>query len=118
MVYLGTASTDGSAQLRESAQPGPTSRIKSTTVGGDGRFTLAGAAPGEYPLYAFEQLKREPCGDWELEFLEPFESKAMKLSLEEGERKQVDVKPTKLQGDGSPVDLRLAPGRTREANAF
>jgi hypothetical protein len=71
------------------ARPELTYRIKSATAAGDGRFTFAGVAPGEYRLYALEQLKRDPYGD--LEFLKPFESRAMKLTVKEGERKRVDL---------------------------
>jgi hypothetical protein len=71
------------------ARPELTYRIKSATAGGDGRFTFAGVAPGEYRLYALEQLKRDPYGD--LEFLKPFESKALQLTVKEGERKRADL---------------------------
>ena len=72
------------------------SRIKFATTTGDGKFSFAGVAPGEYRLYAFEPLKKNPNPYVDLEFLKPFESKAMKLSLKEGERKQADVKALKL----------------------
>jgi hypothetical protein len=83
------------------AQPELTSRIEYATTSGDGRFTFAGVPPGEYRLYAFEPLKRELYGSQVLEFLKPFESKATRLSLKEGERKQADVKALKLEWPGA-----------------
>jgi hypothetical protein len=71
------------------ARPELTYRIKSATAAGDGRFTFAGVAPGDYRLYALDQLKRDPYGD--LEFLKPFESRATKLTVKEGERKRADL---------------------------
>jgi hypothetical protein len=73
----------------EPPRPELTYRIKSATATGDGKFTFSGVAPGEYRLYALDQLKRDPYGD--LEFLKPFESRAMKLTVKEGERKRADL---------------------------
>jgi hypothetical protein len=73
----------------EPPRPELTYRIKSATATGDGKFTFAGVAPGEYRLYALDQLKRDPYGD--LEFLKPFESRATKLTVKEGERKRADL---------------------------
>jgi hypothetical protein len=76
------------------------SKIKFATATGDGKFSFAGVAPGEYRLYAFGPLKRNPNPYVDLEFLKPFESKAMKLSVKEGERKQAEVKALKLEWMG------------------
>lgn len=73
----------------EPLRPELTYRIKSATATGDGKFTFAGVVPGEYRLYALDQLNRDPYGD--LEFLKPFESRAMKLTVKEGERKRADL---------------------------
>ena len=78
------------------ARPELVPRIKFATTTGDGKFSFAGIPPGEYRIFAFEPLKRSPYGN--LECLKPFESKAMKLSLKEGERKQADVRAVKLEG--------------------
>jgi hypothetical protein len=71
------------------ARPESEARLKSTTVTGDGNFSLTGVAPGEYRLYAYRQPRlgvRIDTG-----FFRPFESEALKVTVAEGERKQVDL---------------------------
>ncbi len=78
------------------ARQGLISMIKSATSNGDGGFTFAGVAPGDYRLYAFERLTRTPYGSLGVEFLKPLEDKATKLTLKEGERKHANPKALEL----------------------
>jgi len=54
----------------------------------NGRLTIKGIAPGDYKLYAFEELEFDTQ---EPESLKPFESKAVKLTVREGDRTQVEL---------------------------
>ncbi len=59
-----------------------------------GKFRLSGVIPDNYRLYVFEESHSGPLAD--IEFFKPFESKAVKLTVEEGERKQVEVTVLKM----------------------
>ncbi len=55
-----------------------------------GHFTLGGIAPGEYKLYAWEDID---FGAWQdPEFLKPFESKGESVSVHEGGREAKQLK--------------------------
>jgi hypothetical protein len=62
-----------------------------TAVGdAQGRFSLAGIPPGEYRLFAWDEVD---TGAWlDGEFLAPFEDRALKVRLTEGALLTVDVK--------------------------
>ncbi len=83
------------ALIPDPARPELASKLKSATSGADGRFFLTGVAPGEYRLYAFEQP--QPGSLVNLEFYTPLESKSVKLTVKEGERKQTDLTVLELQ---------------------
>ena len=70
-------------------RPESTYRIRSGTTDLTGRFRLLGVTPGDYRLYSFEEPQSGSLVD--LEFFKPFESKAARLAVEEGERKQANV---------------------------
>jgi hypothetical protein len=55
----------------------------------NGKLSFTAVAPGDYRLYAFEEPLVSPADDPSV--LKPFESKAVKVTVAEGERKQVDV---------------------------
>jgi hypothetical protein len=83
------------ALIPDPARPELESKLKSATARDDGRFFLTGVAPGEYRLYAFEQP--QPRSLVNLEFYTPLESKSVKLTVKEGERKQTDLTVLQLQ---------------------
>ena len=83
------------ALIPDPARPEVESKLKSATARDDGRFFLTGVAPGEYRLYAFEQP--QPRSLVNLEFYTPLESKSVKLTVKEGERKQTDLTVLQLQ---------------------
>lgn len=66
-----------------------TDLFKSTTTDQYGRFTLRGIAPGEYKLFAWEEL--EPGAYRDAEFLRPFEDKGKTVRVEEGGRLTVEL---------------------------
>jgi hypothetical protein len=54
-----------------------------------GQFTLEGVAPGEYRLYAWEDI--DPGAYTDPEFLKPYESKGQKITMKEGGQEQVKL---------------------------
>jgi protocatechuate 3,4-dioxygenase beta subunit len=60
-----------------------------TTTDQNGRFSLKGIAPGEYKVYAWEDL--EPGAYADPEYLKPHEGKATKLSLKNKGQEQVSL---------------------------
>ena len=63
-----------------------------------GHFTIAGVRPGNYDLFAFEELAPDAIQD--PDFLKPFESAALPITLGEG--------------DNPPLKFKLASAVTRE----
>ncbi len=55
----------------------------------DGRFSIPNVAPGDYRVYAWEDLEFSPLLDPDI--LKAFESKAVKVSTRENGREQVEV---------------------------
>lgn len=64
--------------------------FKTTTTDQYGRFTLRGIAPGEYKLFAWEEI--EPGAHQDAEFLRPYEDKGYTVKVEEGSRLGVELK--------------------------
>jgi 5-hydroxyisourate hydrolase-like protein (transthyretin family) len=60
-----------------------------TTTDQNGRFSLKGIPPGEYKVYAWEDI--EPGAYTDPEFLKPHEGKATKLSLKNKGQEQVSL---------------------------
>jgi hypothetical protein len=63
---------------------------KSTTTDQYGRFTLRGIPPGEYKLFAWEEIERGAQRD--AEFLKPFEDRGHEIRLREGEYASAELK--------------------------
>jgi hypothetical protein len=62
---------------------------KKSRTDGSGRFRLFGLAPGEYKLFAWEQVEE---GVWlDADFLRPFESRGKQVRVNEGRAENVDV---------------------------
>jgi len=62
---------------------------KKTRTDGAGRFRLFGVAPGEYKLFAWEQIED---GIWlDTDFLRPFENRGKTVRVDEGRTENVDV---------------------------
>jgi carboxypeptidase family protein len=62
---------------------------KASTTDQYGHFDLRGIAPGDYQLFSWEEVESEAWED--PEFLKPFEQTGEKISLEEGELKNVNL---------------------------
>jgi len=77
------------ALIPDPARPESIARVKSSSTDLRGKFRFSGVPPGEYRLYAFAEPQPSALADWD--FFKPFESNAVKLSIREGERKQVDL---------------------------
>jgi hypothetical protein len=71
-------------------QPGDTLLILPETYRANGSFRLTGLAPGEYRLIAWEKIDSDLAGD--PEFRKKFESHAVKVTLREHSRENVDLK--------------------------
>ena len=66
-----------------------TDLFKSTTTDQYGRFTLRGITPGEYKLFAWEDI--EPGAYQDAEFLRPYEEKGKEVRIREGDRLEVEL---------------------------
>ena len=63
---------------------------RSTASDRDGRFTFASLTPGEYRLYAWEDVE---SGAWmDPEFLKPLESRGEKITVREAAAQTVQVR--------------------------
>jgi len=71
-------------------QSGDTLLILPETYRANGSFRLTGLAPGEYRLIAWEKIDSDLAGD--PEFRKKFESHAVKVTLRENSRENVDLK--------------------------
>lgn len=71
---------------------------KSTNADQNGRFQIQGVAPGDYTLYAWEEMEVSPLQDPEL--VKRFKSKGVKVTVRESGREHVEltvVKPEDAQ---------------------
>jgi protocatechuate 3,4-dioxygenase beta subunit len=61
-----------------------------------GHFILRGIAPGDYPLFSWDEVED---GAWEdADFLKPFEEKGEKVTVQEGDSKSVNLTTIKTVG--------------------
>jgi hypothetical protein len=60
-----------------------------TTADQDGQFTLRGIPPGEYRLFAWEDI--DPGSYMDPEFLKPHETKAQKITIKVDSQQQVSI---------------------------
>ena len=68
---------------------------QTVTADQSGRFTLKNLSPGDYKLYAWEDVEN---GAWlDPEFLQPVESKGKAVTVREGSRETVDLKAIPVQ---------------------
>ncbi len=72
--------------------------VRGATSDQNGRFELRALRPGEYKLYAFEDADLAYARDPEA--LKPFEQKALKVTLKEGERRAVQLSVMRAQEAG------------------
>jgi protocatechuate 3,4-dioxygenase beta subunit len=63
---------------------------RSTTTDQYGRFVLRGIPPGEYQLFAWEEI--EPGAHQDSEFLKPYEKLGHEVTVEEGSRLSAELK--------------------------
>ncbi len=68
---------------------------KITTTGQFGRFTLTGVAPGEYKLFAWEEI--EPGAYQDPEFLRPYERRGESLHIGEAGHASVQLKLIRVE---------------------
>ncbi len=68
---------------------------KVLTADQNGSFRMRGVVPGEYKLYAFEEVDAYEVGDFQT--LKEHESKAVTLSLKEGAREQKELNAVLLE---------------------
>jgi protocatechuate 3,4-dioxygenase beta subunit len=83
-----------------------TSLFKQATTDQTGHFTLKGIAPGEYKLFAWEDI--EPGAYQDPEFLKPMESLGEAVSIREGSRENSQLK---LIPSGQAGQVTSATGR-------
>ena len=62
---------------------------KSQSTDQYGRFDLRGIAPGDYKLFTWDEVEEGAWGD--PDFLKPFEPKAEKISIQDGDQKTVNL---------------------------
>jgi hypothetical protein len=75
--------------LPDPMREGRNDLYRMTTADQNGQFTLRGIPPGEYRLFAWEDV--EPGSYMDPEFLKPHESKAQKISIKAKSQQQVLV---------------------------
>ena len=63
--------------------------FKNTTADQNGRFTLRGIPPGEYKLFAWDQF--EPGAYQDPDFLEPYEDKGKKVTVQEKSQQAAEL---------------------------
>ena len=68
---------------------------KTVTTGDDGRFSLTGIAPGNYKLFAWEDL--EPNAYYDSEILRQFDSQGQAVVVPESSKIQVQLQLTAMQ---------------------
>ena len=62
---------------------------RTTTADQNGQFNLQGIAPGEYKLFAWDDV--DPGSYMDLEFLKPHESKARKITIKANSQQEVSL---------------------------
>ncbi|MBI3668020.1 MAG: carboxypeptidase regulatory-like domain-containing protein [Acidobacteria bacterium] len=84
--------------IPESRRRSRTDLFKSTPTDQNGRFTLRGIPPGEYKLFAWEDIERGAYQD--PEFLKPFEERGHACQVQAGGAQAVELQL--IQADESP----------------
>jgi Predicted outer membrane protein len=72
-----------------------TANLRTTTTDQNGSFTVRGLAPGEYKLFAWEDV--EPGSYFDPEFRKPYEGNALTVKLDQGAAVSVTVPPIAAQ---------------------
>jgi hypothetical protein len=72
---------------------------RTVSADANGHFEIKNAAPGAYQLYAFDELDRESIQD--PEFLKPFETVGVTVTLREGENSPRQLSVISLAGSGA-----------------
>jgi hypothetical protein len=65
-------------------------RYRTAVTGDDGQFSIRGIAPGDYKLFAWENL--EPNAHLNVEFLRPYESMGTAVHIEPNKSETVSVR--------------------------
>jgi hypothetical protein len=67
--------------------------FKQASTDQNGRFEMRGIPPGQYKLFSWDQIEE---GAWQdPEFLRPFEGKGQEITVQEGDRKKVELSSIK-----------------------
>jgi uncharacterized protein (DUF2141 family) len=69
---------------------------RSAATDESGRFRFQSVVPGDYAVFAWEDLE-EGDAYMDPEFLKPFESKGLAVTIREGEKQEIQV--TAIPGD-------------------
>jgi hypothetical protein len=64
--------------------------FKTTVTDTTGHFSITGVAPGEYKLFAWEQIEEGAYQD--PEFLKPYENQGQAVAIREGSRETAQLK--------------------------
>ena len=64
--------------------------FKATGLNGSGHFTITGIPPGDYKLFAWQEIERDVYQD--PEFLKPYEVQGESVTIREGSREKTQVK--------------------------
>jgi hypothetical protein len=77
--------------VSDSMKDGRYDLLRTARAGQNGEFNLRNIPPGDYKLYAWENVD-EPGGYMDAEYLRPFDSKALKVSVKPNSRWEVSLK--------------------------
>lgn len=80
-------------------------KYRSTTTDQNGRFTMAGLAPGDYKVFSWDSVgesEEEYGDDWfDPEWLKPYETKGNSVHLEESDKKSVSLALIQTSSDSA-----------------
>jgi protocatechuate 3,4-dioxygenase beta subunit len=76
--------------IPDSTHRGETALFKEATADRNGRFTMAGIRPGDYRLFAWDDV--EPGSWWDPEFLSHYEEKGERVKIEANGSLSVDLR--------------------------
>jgi hypothetical protein len=71
--------------------------FQSMRSGPNGKFEFRGVAPGDYQLFSWDNVEEH---EWEdPEFIKPFKTKGLAVSVAEGDTKSIDLTLIQTKGD-------------------
>lgn len=85
--------------IPDAARATQTHLFKATGADQHGHFALRGVAPGEYKVYAWEDV--DPSAWQDPEFMKPFETKGESISIRENSRENLRLKVIPAEASGT-----------------